>query len=340
NENVKNKTTMKEQLSLLKFKTFGHLELVRNSIITSKFTNFSKVRYEKDRNNTSKKIQPIERFVSFATENVIKKNGKKKVRFFCKPYNTYKKMFRELKDIITDCVTLDEAMLGAGTGLIASKDYFEDFDALVKIDFKDFFNQVSYGKFLTGLKAECVEFISEEAMKSVAMNICPYSTEKKKRATYQGLPTSTIASYIALKPLFLEIKKELAKYNTSPVIYIDDLCFKAKDKKEAFELKKNVLDIIKKFKFVVNKEKCKVLYGNKCFFLGINMRTKSMPKKYVDTVKAGLNNYFHGTEEFRETIKPVIKGRLEYIKYINEEQFVKLKEHHKYGMFISDLYER
>ncbi|MGL6100772.1 MAG: hypothetical protein ACRC0G_14270, partial [Fusobacteriaceae bacterium] len=45
NENVKNKTTMKEQLSLLKFKTFGHLELVRNSIITSKFTNFSKVRY-------------------------------------------------------------------------------------------------------------------------------------------------------------------------------------------------------------------------------------------------------------------------------------------------------
>ncbi|MGL6100441.1 MAG: reverse transcriptase domain-containing protein, partial [Fusobacteriaceae bacterium] len=232
------------------------------------------------------------------------------------------------------------AMLGAGRGLIHSKDYFEDFEALVKIDFKDFFNQVSYRKFVNGITSECGDFMSEETIKSLAMNVCPYSKEKNKRATYQGLPTSTIASYIALKPLFVEIKKELAKYGTSPVIYIDDLCFKAKDRKEALELKQIVLNIIKKFKFVVNKEKSKVLYGNKCFFLGINMKTKSMPKKYMDTIKAGLNNYFHGDSDLRESVKSSLKGRLEYVKYINQDQFDKLKTHHKYGMFITDLYNR
>ncbi|MGL5717055.1 MAG: hypothetical protein ACRCX2_28825, partial [Paraclostridium sp.] len=119
---------------------------------------------------------------------------------------------------------------------------------------------------------------------------------------------------------------------------IDDLCFKTKNKKEAYELKEMVLKLIKDHRFKVNKEKCKVLYGNKCFFLGINMITKQMPKKYLDTVRSGLNNYFHGTEEFRSLTKFVIKGRLEYIKHVSIDQYDKLKNHHKYGMFIECLY--
>ncbi|MGL5711701.1 MAG: reverse transcriptase domain-containing protein [Paraclostridium sp.] len=336
-ENIENKVSIKDMLSLVKMDSFRFVELLRNSIVTSNFTKFIATRYKNSKSNIGK-IDKIERFVSFDEELITKKNGKKKIRYFCKPRYSFKPMFRDLKTLLTSIVKLEDEMLGAGKGLIESKKYFENFETMVKIDFKDFFNQVSYAKFYSGLKDECGDFLTENAMKSIAMNVCPYSRDKKKRATYQGLPTSTIASYIAIKPLFKEIKKELAKYGTEPVIYIDDLCFKAKDKEEAFMLKKLVLDIIKKYRFVVNGEKCKVLYGNKCFFLGINMKTKSMPKKYIDTIKAGLNNYFHGDDEYREATKSVTQGRLEYVKYISEEQFNKLNSHPKYSMFINCLY--
>lgn len=337
-ENVKNKVHLSDLARLTSIKAPKDLEMLRNSIIKSGYTKYCSERYDRNKRNVLREVTPVENYVSFASETVVKKNGKKKVRFFCKPYQDRKKMFRDLKTLLTEYTRLEPEMLGAGKGLIESKKYFEDFDALVKIDFKDFFNQVSYGKFVKGLKYECGDFMSENLIKTLAMTVCPYSHEKKKRATYQGLPTSTIAAYIALKPVFVEIKKELAKYGTEPVIYIDDLCFKTKDKEEAFKLKKVVIEIIKKHRFLVNKEKCKVLYGNKCFFLGINMRSKSMPKKYVDIVKAGLNNFFHGDDEFRKASQSSIKGKLEYIKYINPEQFEKLKNHNKYGSFIASLY--
>ncbi|MGL5768050.1 MAG: reverse transcriptase domain-containing protein [Sarcina sp.] len=337
-ENVKNKVHFSDLCRLVKLKAPKDLEMLRNSIVKSGYTKYCAERYDRNRRLELKRVQPVETFVSFASETVIKKNGKKKVRYFCKPHHGRKQMFRDLKNLLSDSIKLEPEMLGAGKGLIESKKYFDSFDALVKIDFKDFFNQVSYSKFVNGLKTECGEYMSEQLIKTIAMTTCPYSPEKKKRATFQGLPTSTIAAYIALKPLFVAIKEELKKHGTEPVVYIDDLCFKAKDKDEAFKLKKIVLDIIKKHKFLVNKEKCKVLYGNKCFFLGINMRSKSMPKKYVDVVKAGLNNFFHGDDEFRKACKSSIQGKLEYIKYINPDQYKKLDEHPKYGLFISALY--
>lgn len=333
-ENINNKVHISDMIRIVKLKELKQLEILRNSIVSGRNTNYNFNRYYWM--NGSKKIED---FVFFTSEIVVKNNGKKKLRFFCKPKEGKKEMFRDLKNILTDCVKLEPEMLGVGRGLIESKEYFNDFNSMVKIDFKDFFNQVSYTKFIKGLRSECDNFLSEKIIKTIATAVCPYSYEKRQRATYQGLPTSTIASYIALKPLFIAIKKELKKYEIEPVIYIDDLCFKARDKEEAFKLKKIILDIIKEYKFLVNKEKCRVLYGNKCFFLGINMKTKSIPKSYIDLVKASLNNFYHGTDDFKSSVKLSIKGKLEYIKYINEEQFKKLKEHPKYRIFISNLYD-
>ncbi|MGL5716127.1 MAG: reverse transcriptase domain-containing protein, partial [Paraclostridium sp.] len=233
--NCKNKIGLKEQISLVKLSKISHLELLRNAIIKSGFTSFCKERY--NTNTSASKITNIEQHLSFCEELIMKKNGKKKLRYFCKPSNNFKQVFKDLKNIITDTVRLEDEMFGVGKGLVETKKYFDDFEALVKIDFKDFFNQVSYAKFYNGMKKECGSFMSDELIKSIAMNVCPYSKDKKKRATYQGLPTSTICSYVAIKPLFIEIKKLLAKYDTVPVIYIDDLCFKTKNKKEAYELK-------------------------------------------------------------------------------------------------------
>lgn len=334
-ENLENKIHISDMMGIVKLQEFRQLEILRNSIINSGYTDYNSKRYSK-----LNKRNKIEDFVFFTSEIVTKNNGKKKLRFFCKPKKNEKEMFRDLKTILTDCVKLEPEMLGVGRGLIESKEYFNNFNAMVKIDFKDFFNQVSYDKVIKGLKSECGGFMSEKIIKTIATAVCPYSYEKKQRATYQGLPTSTIASYIALKPLFIAIKKELKKYNIDPVIYIDDLCFKARNKEEAFILKKIILNIIKEYKFIVNKEKCKVLYGNKCFFLGINMKTKSIPKRYIDIVKASLNNFYHGTDDFKSLVKFSIKGKLEYIKYINEEQFNKLNEHPKYKIFISSLYDK
>lgn len=311
------------------------LEIIRNNIVRSGYTRFCQQRYGK---RDDGKITPVENKVKFMNITMTKKNGKVKVRYICAP-NSHenKQMFRDLKTILEDMIKMEPEMLGLGKGVDKSMEYFNDFEALVKIDFKDFFNQVTYKKFIEGLKHSCPD-LNEDLIKTLALTVCPYSEDKKRRATYQGLPTSTISAYIALLPLYKAIKERLAQEGIKPTIYIDDLCFEAKDKAHAFALKKEIIEIIKDYNFKVNFEKCKVLYGNKTFFLGINMRTKSLPKKRMLNIKAALNNYFHETsEEIRGIMKPKIVGQLNYVKMINKDQYLKLEQHNKYGNFLQEL---
>lgn len=338
-ENEENKIGLKDVIDTMPtlFDSIKDIEIVRNNMRKSGYTNFVKERF-KGGNNSANPIKPIEEFVNFKNITITKKNGKIKKRYVCAPSDvTTKKMFRDLKDILEDMVNLEPEMLGLGKGVNKSMDFFNDFDALVKIDFKDFFNQISYKKFVDGLNYSCPD-LSDRIIQSIALTICPYSTFRKTRATYQGLPTSTIGAYIALLPLYKAIKERLAQEGIKPTIYIDDLCFQAESKAHAFALKKEILQIIKDFKFKVNKEKCKVLYGNKTFFLGINMKTKALPKKRILNIKAALNNYFHeGSDEARAAIKPSIIGQLNYVKMISEEQYNNLLSHSKYGNYIREV---
>ncbi|MGL5716378.1 MAG: reverse transcriptase domain-containing protein [Cetobacterium sp.] len=338
-ENELNKFGIKELISIMPetFASIKDVEIIRNNLRKSGYTNFVKERF-KTKKEPHKPISQIESFVEFKNITITKKNGKIKKRYVCAPRcSTSKKMFRDLKDILEDMVTLEPEMLGLGKGVDKSMNFFDNFDSLVKIDFKDFFNQISYRKFVDGLK-HCCPTLDENIVKTIALSVCPYSSLKKTRATYQGLPTSTIGAYIALLPLYKAIKTRLAQEGIKPTIYIDDLCFQANSKAHAFALKKEILQIIRDFKFKVNKEKCKVLYGNKTFFLGINMKTKALPKKRILNIKAALNNYFHeDSEESRAISKPSIIGQLNYIKMISEEQYNNLLSHHKYGNFIREV---
>lgn len=343
-ENLKSKIKLANLIKYTNiFTSIKSLELIRNNIIVSGYTQFCKSKFIKSSNSSSnktKKIITTEACVNFKTISILKKNGKLKKRYVCAPKNVeIKNTFRELKNILEDMVIIEPEMLGLGKGVEKSMDYFEDFDSLVKIDFKDFFNQISYKKFITGLK-ECCPNISDNVIQTLGLTVCPYSKDKKRRATYQGLPTSTISAYIALIPLYKKIKAHLKRYNIVPTIYIDDLCFKATNKQQAIKLKKEILEIIKKEKFIVNYEKCKVLFGNKTFFLGINMKTKALPKKRIQILKAALNNYFHEIDDLKKSLmKPSIIGQLNYLKTISIEQYNKLFNHHKYSIYMKNLLE-
>lgn len=273
----------------------------------------------------------------------VKANGKVKTRFICTIRRDYKSRFRYIKEILTKTVELEPEMLGVDKGVNKALDYFQDdFDYIVKLDFKNFFNQVGIRKFVQAyIKHSGIEY--GNFGKTLGFLIAPYSKSEKRRSTWQGIETSTIASYIAVLDTFKKVKKHLQeKYNTTPVVYIDDLSFPIKgDRKLAEKAKKEVMDIIIKDKFYLNFDKCKVLVGNKQFFLGVNMNTKTLgTNSYINkTLRPMLNNYFHGTEEYRIENRLKTLGKLQYLKHISEDSYNKLATHPKYGNFINDLLE-
>ena len=273
----------------------------------------------------------------------IKPNGKVKTRFICTIRRDYKSRFRYIKEILTKTVELEPEMLGVDKGVNKALDYFQDeFDYIVKLDFKNFFNQVGIRKFVKAYEEHSGIKYGNFA-KTLGFLIAPYSKAEKRRSTWQGIETSTIASYIAVLSTFRKVKKHLQeKYNTTPVVYIDDLSFPIKgDRKLAEQAKKEVMDIIIKDKFYLNFDKCKVLVGNKQFFLGVNMNTKTLgTNSYITkTLRPMLNNYFHGSEEYRIDNRLKTLGKLQYLKHISEESYNKLATHPKYGNFINDLLE-
>ncbi|MGL4999894.1 MAG: reverse transcriptase domain-containing protein [Cetobacterium sp.] len=329
---------IKEKLEWFKpvLTSLGRLEMFHNDYYDTRYEAY------KHLIGTELRIDRKKTANYFDTLKMIKKNGVKKERYVCCPKTGKAKVvYSDLKDLLNSIATLEPEMLGCGLGVQNAIKYFDNFETIVKIDFKDFFNQISHKKFILGLQAELPSGFSEETIKSLAYACCPFSKEKKKRATWQGLPTSTMAAYIAIKPLFIKIKELLSKYDIVPTIYIDDLCFGVPgDYKMATKLKKEVMNLIISEKFCLNFDKCKVLYGNKTFFLGINMQTKKLgANSYVRGLKAGLNNHFHSKLNSRqkslETL--VLKGKLNYLKMVNEESYKELLNHEKYGKFINHL---
>lgn len=331
-----NNTSFKETLDFFKdeFNTFSKVELLYKQSIDEKNIDII--------GSISKLGKKKNDILNFRTIKIHKSNGKIKERYICsvkKEYDLYKKTYRDMKDLLEAGVSLEPEMLGLGKSVKDSTEYFNDFDNIVKIDFKDFFNQISYGKVLKGLK-ENFATDNDKVIKFIASIIAPYSSDKGRRATWQGLSTSTIGAYIALLSTFKKVKKYLQdNYGITPTIYIDDLTFGVQgDIKIANRIKKEVMKIIIDEGFYLNFDKCKTLFGNKTFFLGINMKTKRLgTNSYVKNLKAALNNFFYGDKTYKNENRMKVIGKLSYLKMISMEHFNQLNTHHKYSKFISEV---
>ena len=113
--------------------------------------------------------------------------------------------------------------------------------------------------------------------------------------------------------------------------------------------------------FVLNEKKCKVLHGNKVFFLGVNLQTNKLGyNAYIQKLKPKMWRFYDfyylaKTQEMRNKkrrflekplyIKTKIKeaqeivGKVNYIKQIDEQQFQTIVTHKKYGMIYKKALE-
>lgn len=285
----------------------------------------------------------------FFTKTIMKKNNKKKERFICtvKPKERNAKsslsaktneFYSIVKHMLTGLVTLEDEMLGCGKGVKDSIKYLENGDKIIKLDFKDFFNNVSIKKVREGLEKNSI-IKDEKVLNILSLICCP--KYKEKRRTWQGLPTSTLAAYIALLPTFKQVKQHtIENYGVTPTIYIDDFAMKINvDMKTAIKIKKEISTMFIKGKFILNLEKSKVLFGNKTFFLGVNMKTQGLGRKtYIRNLRAYINNAYFKTGNYngKLTIQKLL-GKITYLKHISEEQFEKLVKHEKYGKYLKDI---
>lgn len=276
---------------------------------------------------------------NFFDLKMVKKNGKQKTRFIC----TTKKrnmpsserefeaevtnFYKVIKNILSSLTGFEDNMLGVGLGVNKSIKYFDcDFDKIIKLDFKNFFNNVSNFQVYDGLVKNS-EIQNESILKTLSLIVCPECTFKNnKRRTWQGLPTSSLAAYIALFDTFKKVKA-FAKEKTGnePVLYIDDFALPFKGTwEEGVQLKKEIMSMFRKSNFKINSEKSKLLYGNKKFFLGINMVEKKLGyNSYVTKLKAAINNLYHLSVVTGKT------NKLTQYFGINEELAIKLPEYIK-----------
>ena len=326
------------------------------------------------------------------------KTQKGKVRFVCSVKRNKKEIkeyYKNLKDILFYMSELDRAMYGVGKGVSSLKGIFDPHISL-KLDLKDFFNNVRPKQIRKGLD-ECLKFnLNTDLAKKLSLVLTPkyerfmfpktnsYEFSEQlsgNKRSWQGLPTSTIAAYIAFMPVFKKIiakcdnknnnifnesmAKEIMKNRHASVeknnifnyaLYIDDLVItmpkmsRAKAEKELSKFKRVISDN----GFKVNEKKAKVLYGNKQFFLGVNLETEALGyNAYVKKLKIEMHRFIEKLEkiEYKKTKdnigKPemplsqmILFGKIQYLKSISVEQYIELKRHHKYGEYVREIESR
>lgn len=292
-------------------------------------------------------ISKIEKPLFTATKNFIyrdllcvKTGGKKKVRTLCHIKKSEKNShevlnyyYDKIKELLTLLFDFEENMFGIDKGV---KDAVADLmgtELAIKIDLKNFFNNTRKDQIRKGFKECCKYEIDDYVIDQII------ATSTIFGRCYQGQKLATILCYIAILPVIKELNRV---DQNKKAIYIDDVFISLKEKN--FEKAKEELEkykqIFKKHGFIVNEEKSKVLFGNKVFFLGVNLKTEKLGyNSYTRFLKSALFNYNKEKKDFFESkpTKQEVLGKLNYLKHINFEHYEKLKKHNKYGKIINKL---
>ena len=275
----------------------------------------------------------------------IKKNAasKEKLEFY---YDQINKMLYRLFD-------LEPNMFGVGKGVPEAVAEIANSKLAVKLDLKNFFNSVKKEQIFKGFKECCKVKLKDNVIKQIIRVGTPLGRP------YQGQKTSTILCYIALLPLIKELNKE---DSNKKAVYIDDIFIKQEGTfGEAIIALKKYKEKFKEKGFVLNEKKCKVLHGNKVFFLGVNLQTNKLGyNAYIQKLKPKMWRFYDfyylaKTQEMRNKkrrfldkplyIKTKIKeaqeivGKVNYIKQIDEQQFQSIINHKKYGMIYKKALE-
>lgn len=264
------------------------------------------------------------------------KNSKEKLEYY----------YDQINNLLNYLFDFEENMFGVGKGVDKAVSDILGSKLAIKLDLKNFFNTVTKEQILKGFE-ESKYPLDEKAVKQLIRVGTPFGHP------YQGGKLSTKLAYIALLPLI----KELNKLDDSKkAVYIDDIFIQQTGSfEEALENLKKYKTLIKERGFVLNEKKCKLLHGNKVFFLGVNLQTEKLGyndfiKKLKPEMWRFYDTFFLASTEEGKNYKrrrilgkhnyirtkiheaQIIIGKLNYMKQINEDQFNSIVNHHKYGL--------
>lgn len=287
------------------------------------------------------KVDPkfVLNFITFShkTENFyIVKNLKNRVIYIPKPL--VKKIQKiVLKDIL-EKIPVDSEIVGF-TKKKSIKNALEPHvakDVVISLDIEQFFNFTTASK-IYRIFNEYIGYsknvsVSLTAITTTRVMIKQKSNNKNlyKRALPTGAPTSPYLSKLAL----IKFNKKLKEYlkNTydnisdlSHTIYADNIIISFNTNLKGENLKnvtskliETIESILKEEGYRINKDKLKVLKKRK-IVLGLCINQKiNITRKYYRLLRAQVHNYSKNKDEKLVTR---IRGKLNYIKFINESLY-------------------
>ena len=271
------------------------------------------------------------------------KNSKEKLEYY----------YDQINNLLDYLFDFEENMFGVGKGVDKAVAEITGSKLAIKLDLKNFFNTVTKEQILKGFE-ESKFPLDQRAVKQLIRVGTPFGHP------YQGGKLSTKLAYIALLPLIKELN-QLDDFKKA--VYIDDIFIQQPGSfEEGLQNLKKYKALIKERGFVLNEQKCKLLHGNKVFFLGVNLQTAQLGyNDFVKRLKPEMWRFYdtfflartpEGRNYKRRKIKEgrayintkiheaqVIVGKLNYMKQINEKQFDSITKHHKYGVIYKKALE-
>ena len=271
------------------------------------------------------------------------KNSKEKLEYY----------YDQINNLLDYLFDFEENMFGVGKGVDKAVAEITGSKLAIKLDLKNFFHTVTKEQILKGFE-ESKFPLDQRAVKQLIRVGTPFGHP------YQGGKLSTKLAYIALLPLIKELN-QLDDFKKA--VYIDDIFIQQPGSfEEGLQNLKKYKALIKERGFVLNEQKCKLLHGNKVFFLGVNLQTAQLGyNDFVKRLKPEMWRFYdtfflartpEGRNYKRRKIKEgraytnakiheaqVIVGKLNYMKQINEKQFDSITKHHKYGVIYKKALE-
>ena len=320
-------------------------------LINQEFEELEKILKKKEsRGSTAWEGYTATKNFVYRSKLCVKSGGKTKIRKLLhlnknsKSFNNLTYFYDRLNHLLLLLFDFEDNMFAIDKGVRLAVDGILESKQGIKIDIKDFFNSVTKKQILKSFKENCKYEISEPVIRQLIRIATPGGHP------YQGMKLSTLMAYIALLPVI----KELNVMDTNEkAVYIDDVFIKGTgDFDQDVVLLHKYKSVFRKHGFITNDEKSKVLYGNKVFFLGVNLQTKQLGyNSYIRKFKPEMwrfyDTFFLSAEHIKNPNRKThasrvyferkleqaykINGKANYIKHINEEQYNRLLEHPKYG---------
>ncbi len=184
---------------------------------------------------------------------------------------------------------------------------------VLTIDISNFFNTIKFGQ-VKGIFDK--RFKNAELSKSLT-KLCTF-----KKYLPQGAVSSPTISNIIFKPIDDEIEKLCNKKNVNYSRYADDLSFSSNDILKLNELYLDLVNIIKKYKFSVNKRKTRYLTGkNRIQVTGLilNSGRLTIGRNRKRLLRAKLYSYFSSKNKTID--KKVLLGELAFLRDIEPNYY-------------------